>query len=189
MTHSCETGSCHHLSETATDMTVGRRQFLKLATLGAGVALFMGAAPRFAMASGKAKALMLSCMDYRLVDDAVKFMADQGLNNEYDHVVLAGASLGVVSETFKDWHGTFWQHLDVAIKLHGIEEVIVIDHRDCGAYKLALGAEAVETPEKETAVHTATIVDFAKQVKAKHASLGVKAYLMALDGKAEAVAV
>lgn len=45
MTHSCETASCHQLSETATDITVGRRQFLKLATLGAGVALFMGAAP------------------------------------------------------------------------------------------------------------------------------------------------
>jgi carbonic anhydrase len=189
MTHHCVTHSCHNLSETTTDVTVGRRQFLKLATLGAGVALFMSAAPRFAVASGKAKALMLSCMDYRLVDDTVKFMADQGLNNEYDHLVLAGASLGVVSETFKDWHGTFWQHLDVAIKLHGIEEVIVIDHRDCGAYKLAMGAEAVDTPAKETAVHTATIAAFAKQVKAKHGTLGVKAYIMSLDGKTEAVAV
>lgn len=189
MSHDCVNHSCQNLAVTTPGVTVGRRQFIKLATLGAGVALFMSAAPRFAMASGKAKALMLSCMDYRLVDDTVKFMADQGLNDEYDHVVLAGASLGVVSETFKAWHDTFWQHLDVAIKLHGIEEVIVIDHRDCGAYKLALGAEAVATPEKETAVHTATIVNFAKQVKAKHSTLGVKAYIMALDGKTEAVAV
>jgi carbonic anhydrase len=180
-----------HIDETdclGQRVTYGRREFLRLATLGAGAALFMAAAPR-AQASGKAKALMLSCMDYRLVDDLVKFMEAEGLRDEYDHVVLAGASLGAVSDKFKDWHDTFWQHLDVAIKLHHIEEVIVIDHRDCGAYKLALGAEAVATPELETEAHTKAIAEFAAQVKAKHDTLSIKAYLMALDGTTETIAV
>lgn len=169
-------------------VTYGRRDFLRLTALGASAALFLAAAPK-AQAGGHAKALMLSCMDYRLVDDLVKFMEAEGLNDNYDHVVLAGASLGAVSDKFKDWHETFWQHLDVAIKLHHIEEVIVIDHRDCGAYKLALGAEAVATPELETAAHTKAIAEFATLVKAKHAELEVKAYLMALDGTTETVAI
>ena len=106
---------------------------------------------------------MLSCMDYRLVDDFVYFMAQQGLHDGYDHVVLAGASLGVMSEKFAAWHETFWTHLDVAIQLHHVEEVVVLDHRDCGAYRLALGAEAVDTPEKETAAHADTIRRFAAE--------------------------
>ena len=58
-----------------------------------------------------------------------------------------------------------------------------------GAVKLALGAEAVATPELETEAHTKAITEFAAQVKAKHAELGVKAYLMALDGTTESIAV
>ncbi|MFO1062078.1 MAG: carbonic anhydrase [Dongiaceae bacterium] len=166
----------------------GRRTFIKLATLGAGVALLYGAAPRLALA-GHAKALMLSCMDYRLIDANVSFMREQGLDKEYDYVILAGASLGVVSDKFADWHATFWQHLDVAIKLHAIEEVIVVDHRDCGAYRLALGADAVATSEKELAAHVATLTEFARQVRDKQPKLGLQAFLMGLDGKAEPIKV
>jgi carbonic anhydrase len=169
-------------------ITYGRRDFLRLTALGASAALFFAASGKV-QASGQAKALMLSCMDYRLVDDLAKFMEAEGLKDNYDHVVLAGASLGAVSDKFKDWHDTFWQHLDVAIKLHNIHEVIVIDHRDCGAYKLALGADAVSTPEKETSAHTTALTEFAALVKSKHAKLEVKAYLMALDGTTETIAV
>jgi carbonic anhydrase len=166
----------------------GRRTFVKLAALGAGAALLYGAAPRLALA-GHAKALLLSCMDYRLIDANVKFMAAQDLDKDYDYVILAGASLGVVSDKFADWHATFWQHLAVAIQLHAIEEVVVLDHRDCGAYKLALGADAVSTPEKETAVHTATLTEFARQVREKQPKLEVRAFLMGLDGQAEPIKV
>lgn len=167
---------------------MGRREFITLATLGAGVALTMATAPSV-YAAGHAKALMLSCMDYRLVDDLVTFMNGKGLKDDYDHVVLAGASLGVVSETFADWHKTFWEHLDVAIELHHVEEVVVIDHRDCGAYKIALGEDAVSTPAKETEAHTRSLADFARQVHEHHPDLKVEAYLMSLDGHTEPVAV
>lgn len=33
-------------------------------------------------------------MDYRLTDDTVAYMEGHGLHDKYDHVVLAGASLG-----------------------------------------------------------------------------------------------
>ena len=145
--------------------------------------------PNLAFADGTAEALMLSCMDYRFVDPQAKFMNGKGLDGEYDHVVLAGASLGVVSKKFGKWHDVFWEHLDVAIKLHKVHQVIVIDHRDCGAYKLALGEAAVGTPEKELAAHTATIHTFAKLVAKHHPDLPVEGYLMALDGTAEQIAL
>lgn len=166
--------------------SLGRRQFVGLGLLGAAT-FAAGFAPGGAQAGGNARALMLSCMDYRLVDDLTKMMETAGLHDNYDHVVLAGASLGAVHEKFADWHDTFWQHLDIARQLHQIEQVIVIDHRDCGAYRLALGEAAVDSTEKETQMHQLAIREFALRVKARHPDLHVAGYLMALDGSAEEI--
>jgi len=87
------------------------------------------------------EALLLSCMDYRLIDDIVRYMDGRGLTNQYDHVILAGASLGVLNDQFKNWGKTFWDHLKVSIDLHHIKRVILMDHRDCGAYKVILKAD------------------------------------------------
>jgi hypothetical protein len=40
-------------------------------------------------------------MDFRLCDDIVKFMNEQGFNNNYDQFVLAGASLGFSQEKYQ----------------------------------------------------------------------------------------
>src|SRR5919108_5706736 len=96
----------------------GRRGFMRLAALGGGAAL-MGLAPRLA-AAGQTDALLLSCMDYRLVDDITRYMDGRGMANKYDHIILAGASLGAVTSKFPAWNQTFWEHLDVAIQLHHI---------------------------------------------------------------------
>ena len=173
---------CDHHATT----NLVRRAFFRLAGVGAGMALL---GPGAAKAGGPAKALMLSCMDYRLVDDLVAMMDHNGLQDDYDHVVLAGASLGAVHEKFAGWQQTFWQHLDLARQLHGVEQVIVVDHRDCGAYRLALGDAAVDTTEKETQMHALAIGEFALRVKDRHPDLTVRGYLMALDGTAEEIAL
>ena len=165
----------------------GRRKFIKLAALGAGSALFFAGAP--ARASGTAEAMLLSCMDFRLVDDLVKFMDGKGLTNEYDHIVLAGASAGATSDKFAGWHETFWSHLKVAIDLHKVTKVMVIDHRDCGAYKIAFGPDHAADPALELAVHAAVLRPFAAKIKEKYASLEVETYLMALDGSVEDIAL
>lgn len=168
--------------------TIGRRSFMRVVGLGAGAAIVvgLGTGPAFA---GTATALMLSCMDYRLTDALVGYMNGRGLDKDYDHVILAGAAIGATNDAFAAWHVTFWQHLDAAIQLHHVTEVIVIDHRDCGAAMLALGAEALDTPEKETAVHTAALRELSRQVKEKHPTLGFSGHLMALDGTVEDIAV
>jgi len=70
-----------------------------------------------------------------------------------------------------------------------VHEVIVIDHRHCGAYKLALGEGAVDTPEEELAAHTATMKAFGELMRTHHPKLPVVGYLMALDGTAEQIEV
>ena len=164
---------------------LSRRGFVRLAGLGLGCSVVTGFRADPAQANGMARALMLSCMDYRLVDDLVNFMEAHDYHDNYDHVVLAGASLGVVNAAFADWHAVFWDHVQLAKDLHGITEVIVIDHRDCGAYRLALTDAAVDTPEKETAAHRETMQEFARQVAERHPDLQVYGVLMGLDGMGE----
>jgi hypothetical protein len=122
-------------------------------------------------------------MDYRLVNATERYMAGRGLKGKYDHVILAGASLGAITDKFPAWNKTFWEHLDVAIELHHVQKAIVLDHRDCGAYKVILGEDFAKDPPKETAVHADKLNELRKQITAKHPKLGVELLLMSLDGK------
>ena len=154
--------------------------------LGAGAGL-VSALPLAALA-GETEALLLTCMDYRLENELLAYMDGRGMRDRYDHVVLAGASLGALTPKRPDWGRTFWQHLDVAIQLHHIKKVIVLDHRDCGAYRTFLGAEAVKTAAAETAVHEHYLRALHAQIGKRHAHLGVELGLMDLDGKVQTIA-
>ena len=131
------------------------------------------------------EALLLSCMDFRLVNATAKYMNKRGLLGEYDHVILAGASLGATSEKVPAWNTTFWEHLEVAIELHRIQKVIILDHKDCGAYRKLLGEEAVNTPEKELAEHEKHLIQLRDEIKKKYPRLEVETLIMNLKGKVE----
>ena len=168
-----------------------RRTFLQVASLGATASLLTvtrWSPVAEAAAAGSTEALLLSCMDYRLVDDIEKYMSGRGLRDKYDHIVLAGASLGAVTDKFPAWNETFWEHLDVAIKLHAIHKVIVMDHLDCGAYKEIFGAAKVADPKAEHAAHVTQLKLLKSQINKKHPKLEVEMLIMSLDGKVEVIA-
>ena len=143
--------------------------------------------------AGGTDALLLSCMDYRLTDEIADYMQNHlHMKKKYDYVILAGASLGVNNTKYPNWGKTFWEHLDTAIALHSIHEVIIMDHRNCGAYKLLLGkdfpADANEAQLKEeTAVHKAQLDALAKTIHEKYPTLEVATLLMSLDGEVEEI--
>lgn len=168
--------------------TTGRRTFLKRVVLGGGVSL-LTAVPGLgaARAAGGTEALLLSCMDYRLIDDTERYMAGRGLKDRYDHVVLAGASLGAVTEEYPAWNKTFWDHLGLSVKLHNIKRVILLDHRDCGAYKTLLGADLGKTPGFETDTHAARLHKLKGQINQRYPQLAVETLLMSLDGSVETI--
>jgi hypothetical protein len=105
--------------------------------------------------------LLISCIDLRLTDDLVRFMDHENLTNRYDHVILAGASLGVsLGHELKKWSATdsyqfeaWWQvlkeHIGIAVALHYIEDVYVVEHEGCGAYKNFVRPEYLEAGEVE----------------------------------------
>jgi len=166
----------------------GRRKFLQVAALGGGASLLAAKSlvPE-ARAAGATDALLLSCMDFRLMDDIERYMSGRKLRDRYDHIALAGASLGAITDKYPAWSKTFWEHLDIAIKLHNIHTVIVMDHRDCGAYKVILGPEHAKDPKTEKETHAAQLKKLKAQIAGKYPKLKVEMLLMALDGKVEVI--
>jgi len=64
--------------------------------------------------------------------------------------------------------------LATSIELHKIKRVITIDHRDCGAARVAYGAESI--------ANLRVLAAFRQDVQRRHPHLGVETGLMALDG-------
>ena len=162
-----------------------RRQFIK--QVGGGV-LFtsMGLMAVGAQAaSGNYEAMVLSCIDPRFQDLVSKQQASDGLVGKYSAFTIAGASIGVVAPAFQSWQQAFWDNLGTSVQLHNIKKVIVVNHRDCGAAKIAYGEAKVATPDVETETHKAALFAFRDQLRIKQPALTVQLGLMSLDGKLE----
>ena len=127
------------------------------------------------------RAIVLNCMDFRLIDDLSRFLDADGYNNNFDEVILAGASLGLMQNTYPEWRPTAIAHIDLARKLHHIHEIILVDHMDCGAYKL-LYNQSHFTADEEYALHAQNLNAAAIELQTRYPELKIRKLLMNLDG-------
>ena len=172
-----------HASCSCGDLLKGqfdRRRFLQL--IGAGGLAAVLPSSVFA-ATGNYEAMALTCIDPRFQAPVFNYLSQRGLTGKYSQFTIAGASIGAVAPVFKDWHKAFWDNLATSVQLHHIKRVIVVNHRDCGAAKIAYGEAKVATKDIETQTHKAVLAEFRKQLTQRQPTLGVETGLMDLDGK------
>jgi carbonic anhydrase len=159
-----------------------RRRFLQLSGA-TGLAITLPSS-LFA-ASGNYEAMLLTCIDPRFPEPTIEYMKSRDMIGKYSQFTFAGAAIGVVAPAFKAWHKTFWDNLAASIQLHNIPKVVALDHRDCGAAKIAYGEAKVANPQIETQTHKAALMQFRKEVGKRHPKMQVELGLMAVDGKVE----
>lgn len=128
-----------------------------------------------------AKAMVLSCMDFRFVTDKVNFLNNIGYKDDYSKFVLAGSSLGYNQGEFPEWSKSFDKHLELATDLHKIDEVIVVDHMDCGAYRILYDNKSM-SKEEEYKLHQKNLNKFKSLIHKKFPSLKVTMLLVNIDG-------
>jgi carbonic anhydrase len=160
---------------------VDRRRLMQIAAGG----LVLAAWPAAAAAQGKYEAMVLACIDPRFVEPIHNLARRRGLTGKYSQFAIAGAAIGVVHPAFKDWHKAFWDNLATSVQLHHIKRVIAIDHRDCGAAKIAYGEAKLANRAAETATHREALAQFRQEVGQRQGNLAVETGLMALDGRVE----
>ncbi|HEY3909560.1 MAG TPA: twin-arginine translocation signal domain-containing protein [Stellaceae bacterium] len=133
-------------------------------------------------AEGDYDAMLLSCIDPRMVTPVYDYMQKRGLAGKYSQFVIAGAAIAVVAPKFAAWRPAFWDNTATTLQLHRINKIIAIDHRDCGAAKVAYGDDSIANPEVETRTHREVLAEFRAAVAKHQPQLTVETGLMALDG-------
>jgi carbonic anhydrase len=132
-----------------------------------------------------AEVLLLTCIDFRFFHKVAEHIADAGLSGKYDHVIVAGAELGPVVDFPPDpklhWQQFFLEHLALSKTLHHIKRVIVLGHRDCGAYKKFQVLPENSSPEEERAAHKAHADRFESLVHRFHPELQVDKFLLDIN--------
>lgn len=118
---------------------------------------------------------VLSCIDYRFIRPTVNMMGD----TKFDYTTTAGSSLGV--NEINTWRKTFTDQIDIAIKLHNIKEIIIVDHMDCGFYKKIYGELYSNTNRYK--LHRQSILWAMNNLSRLYPKLKVKGYLIDLDYK------
>jgi len=138
-----------------------------------------------------AEALALSCIDYRLVDATVTQL-EAGSSAPFDYMALAGASLYVNRPERPEWRTTFFQTSYLASELHKIKGIVVVQHQDCGAFRVAypelVNPETGHIPikiEKKLAIENLKALKRVLEVTKD--DLYFRGYFIYLDGKLEQV--
>jgi carbonic anhydrase len=129
---------------------------------------------------------LLMCMDYRYAHRVVDLMDREGLRGKYDVFVLAGAAAGANEEP--DWLKVLVTHVKTARELkHHIERIMILEHRDCGAYKKFFGLDwANVKPPEELAEHLREVRRLTPVLKdalrdPEYPELDVVSFLLARD--------
>jgi hypothetical protein len=130
------------------------------------------------------RVLLLSCMDLQL-EEAGDATVKDPLPRRYDHMALAGASLGAVTTRFPHWGRTFYEHLALARAIHGVRRVVLLDHRDCEAYERLLALGLADDRSREREVHLAHQQKLRRKIHALDPSIQVDCWLLSVDGRVE----
>ena len=125
------------------------------------------------------RAIVLTCMDYRFVGSIAEKLNALGYECDYDLFVAAGGSLmysddrGInveLASSFGAWQKSFEDHVGLAVNLHNVSEIVVVDHEDCGAYNAYYGEK---TDEELEDLNESNMKTFVRKLKAKYPSLKV----------------
>ena len=127
----------------------------------------------------KYEAMVLSCMDPRFQQKVYRYLKGKKLTGKYSSFTIAGSAIGVTHKKFKKWHSTFIDNLSTSIKLHKINKLIVINHRDCGAAKIVNGKKKF-TSVIENKIHKDSFKEIKKNLNKKFPNLKIYFKILSL---------
>ena len=130
------------------------------------------------------KAMVLSCIDPRFQPIVYKYLKKKKLIGKYSAFTIAGSAIGATANKFSKWHKVFWDNFDTSVKLHNINKLIVINHRDCGAAKIINGKK-VFSKINELKVHKNSFKKIKKIFKKKYPKLRIELKIISLNSEVE----
>jgi carbonic anhydrase len=127
----------------------------------------------------RADAAVLWCFDDRITLVVQKFLKRIGAR-QVDTIRIAGGAMALASPKDNFEQGFVIEQLRLSRKLHQTERVILIAHRDCGAY--GGSARFQEVAEAEVSFHRTELSRAAGVIRAALPEVTVEHYFADFDG-------
>ncbi|MBE9229433.1 carbonic anhydrase [Phormidium sp. LEGE 05292] len=162
------------------DCSMSRRWFLRSVLPGA-LSLGILGFTRPALAEKTAKALVLSCIDFRILEAERYFLSLNNLGNQYDLTALAGSSLALSGLPHPADAQAFWDQLELSYRLHHIQKVIILDHQDCAAFADKVSPELSKDADLELKVHTEYLSRAYWEIRERYPDLNIELYFVGLN--------
>lgn len=128
--------------------------------------------------SHRAKAVIIHCIDFRFIKAIKDWLESEGLLGVCDEVALAGGVQTIVSPKNEADKELVLRQIDIAKRLHDIDEVILMNHTDCGAYG---GRDAFTNELVEEEKHELDMREARAFVLSRFPSLKVRLVLAKID--------
>jgi carbonic anhydrase len=133
------------------------------------------------------KALVLSCIDYRILEAERYFLSLQNLGNLYDMTALAGSSLALSGVPHQCDAMAFWDQLDISYRLHHIKKVIILDHQDCAAFAYKIDPQLSADPALELKTHQESLSRAHWAIRDKYPDLNIELYFVNLNAEVQPI--
>lgn len=136
------------------------------------------------MSAHECRACLVFCMDYRLHEKLHSFIGAVGLDRDgVDIVRVAGVAKNLARPSDPTERAFVLQQLRTSVTLHGIKEIYLINHEDCGAYSL----QHVPNSDEELMIHSKDLRAARTLIKENFPGIDVRLYFMRLNGQADPV--
>jgi carbonic anhydrase len=96
----------------------------------------------------QAKNCVIHCIDFRFQKHIENWMYENSMLDNSDLIAIAGSSRDFVKPIKQEHKENWLRELDTSVKLHNPENIIIIDHQDCGGYSID-GTIASELGDEE----------------------------------------
>lgn len=117
------------------------------------------------------RALVIHCIDFRFQKAIREFLAGQGLLGDCDILSIAGITKGLVGGENEPSFAYILNQIDISHRLHGISEVVLFHHTDCGAYG---GSKSFTSMTQEKNKYLADMIAAEAIITAKYPEVKVK---------------
>jgi carbonic anhydrase len=123
-------------------------------------------------------------MDFRFREKLDAFLVDEGLDRDgVDVIRVAGSCYSLARPREPGDREFLLRQLEISARLHGIRQIYLVHHEDCGAY----GDEDVTDDADEVTMHARDLVSVRRLLEERFPGLEILTYFLPLDGRAHPI--
>lgn len=112
-----------------------------------------------------------SCIDFRFQKFIGQFVNENGWEQKHDRISIAGCTKDI---------GLFKNEIDISMRLHHPQKIILLHHEDCGAYG---GSKNFPSFEGELEANRQSMSQAKTKIQGKYPDIIIEGYFTLISGE------